>query len=377
MSVNTPNTPGSSNLYSYDVKPEVDSLIEENITKDGTKEFVNLMTSNELSSVGFSKVPIVSVKSELFSAYNTLQRIMMELEDFFLITNVKASLTPSLQEAHYQVCDEVIGNRTMAGPDHISYEEYKYCKKSRTRACRLLLNEYDILISKTAVGYNYDIMAVYECIMEEVRQLINFMDKTIGEEYDDEVEQTLSKEIFYWAKSYKEYTQLFAKEILSISPEIPEAEMDSINKVQAAQFKAFFSIKVNSYNSEIKKLMRPPQKRIGGHVRDVLHEFFESGGEVKKFDGLSFGVGIVVHWNEKKRTYPFRRSGNSFLHYQRKLGVFVGRFQTTKDKHRKQAHGSAGDDQGKKEVRFLHHADGRKMRQAEHSCFRGPQQHVL
>jgi len=261
MSVNTPNTPGSSNLYSYDIKPEVDSLIEENIIKEGTEEFVNSMSSSEMSAVGFSKIPIISVKSELMSTYNIIQRIMMELQDFFSITNVKADLTPSLQEAHYQVCDEAKKGKQKITPNYISYEEYKYCLKSRTRACRLLLNEYDILVSKTAIGYNYDIIAVYECIVEEVRQLMNFMDKTIGEEYDDEVEQTLSKEIFYWAKSYKEYTQLFAKEALSISPELPEAEMDSINKVQAAQFKAFFSIKVNSYNSEIKKLMRTFEKR--------------------------------------------------------------------------------------------------------------------
>ena len=65
MSVNTPNIPGSSNLYNYDVKPEVDSLIEENIIKDGTEEFVNLMSSKEISPVGLSKIPVSSVKSEL------------------------------------------------------------------------------------------------------------------------------------------------------------------------------------------------------------------------------------------------------------------------------------------------------------------------
>ena len=253
-----------------------------------------------------------------------LQKFMMELEDFFSITNVKASLTPSLQEAHYQVCDQAMGAKTTASPDHVSYEEYKYCLKSKTRACRLLLNEYDILVSKTAIGYNYDIMAIYECITEELIQLMNFMDKTIGEEYDDEVEQSLSKEIFYWAKSYKEYTQLFAKEILSISPEIPQAEMDSINKVQAAQFKAFFSIKVNSYNSETKKLMRTTEERTGRHMRNVLREFFESSSKVEEFDGLSFGVDAFVHRNESKRPDSFRGSSRGFFRHKREFGVFVG-----------------------------------------------------
>jgi len=270
MPVNTPNTPGSLNLYTHDVKPEVDSLIAENIVREGTKEFSNLMGSNEIYSVGFDQVPIDAVKAELLSTYYMIQKYLMELSDFLSITNVRANLSKPLLEAHRQVCKEATSIRDLINVDHISFQEYKYCLQSKTRACRLLLAEYDILVGRTAVGYNYDIFWVYTCVLEEVKQLINFMNTIIGEEYDDEVEQTLSKEIFYWAKSYKEYTQLFAKEILSLSSEIPEAEMDSITKLQAAQFKAFFSIKVNSYNSEIKKIMRPLKKGTNRYMRNVL-----------------------------------------------------------------------------------------------------------
>lgn len=266
MSINTPNTPGSSNLYTYDVKPEVDSLIEENIRNQQDLDNLNFILPGAASSVRFDQVPIASVKSELLSTYNIINNLLAELITTLSNVNIRSDLTTGLINAHHEVCDQVLSKKIKDAPSHISFEEYSYCLRSKTRACRLLIAEYEILISGTVVGYYYDIMSVYNSIAEELRQLIKFMDITIGEEYDDEVEQTLSKEIFYWAKSYKEYTQLFAKEVFANPPKIPETEMDSIGQIQAAQFKAFFSIKVNSYNSEVKKLLRSFKKRVSRHM---------------------------------------------------------------------------------------------------------------
>ena len=91
--------------------------------------------------------------------------------------------------------------------------------------------------------------------MHEISCVREVTEDLIGDEYEDETEQKVAKEFYYWAISIKQYTKQLAQEITAIPPQLPQSELDTINKVEAAQFEAFFSLKVNSFQSETKKLL--------------------------------------------------------------------------------------------------------------------------
>jgi len=261
MSVNTPNTPGT--FISQPIL-EVDALSGNNTSSQIRAESPHLASVESLMSRGVENIPISTINSEIMNLKMALEKIINEISMFLNIGYVKADLSPTMEQAHYQVCQEalklvseenqVVEQFTGREPDYVSYSEYSFAQNHQSRACRSLIVEYESFVGRSAVGYNYDVKNILDLIMMEIMEINNFMQSTIGGEYDDEVEQKLCKEIYYWIKSYAEYTKQLARETLSLSEEIPQSEMDSVSQVQAAQFKAFFSIKVNSYNSEIKKV---------------------------------------------------------------------------------------------------------------------------
>ena len=91
---------------------------------------------------------------------------------------------------------------------------------------------------------------------------------TIG--YEDESQEQAAIFYFSWAKMAENHTRLVTEELNENSDQIPSSEVDLISKKQAAQFQAFFSIRVAAYTESIDNLLFSMKK----YLLDTCHVFY-------------------------------------------------------------------------------------------------------
>ena len=217
---------------------------------------------NNISNV----IEIDNVLSEILSTRVSIKKVMQEIDVFLSNVYVDSLTSPTLDLAHNQVWNEVINKANIQIGDeiivpkqnpegYVSYQEYCYAKEHKCRGCRALTMEYEAYVGKTVVSYYYDIKTFLSYFIHELQCINKFITTAIGDEYNDETEKEIAKELYFWSKSLNEYTKLFAQEITSLPPKLSKSQMDYVSKIQASQFEAFFSFKINSYESEIKKLL--------------------------------------------------------------------------------------------------------------------------
>lgn len=266
MTVNTPNTESYQDIFVTKAVPDSSHIGYFDDVKNPLGRYTNLMKGSDLKNSYQENISPQIVISEITDTSLILHKVIGEIDQFLSVTYVSSSVSPSLEEAHHHVWSEVV-NKTNTdigeeiviakdvAPDHISYSEYRYAKEHLCRGCRTLVIEYDSYVSKTVIGFYFTIRTILEFFMHEISCIREVVDDLIGDEYEDETEQKVAKEFYYWAISIKQYTKQLAKEITAIPPQLPESELDTLNKVEATQFEAFFSLKVNSYESETKKLL--------------------------------------------------------------------------------------------------------------------------
>jgi hypothetical protein len=140
-------------------------------------------------------------------------------------------------------------------PTFICYEEYLFAGKHRCRACRAFTKEYDLTISHSSFGHLVECRQVLKYLLHELMLIKNIMIYYLGDDYRDEDEEQVTKYLTDWIKTANHYTKQIAKEISTRTVFLPETELDQVNKKQASQFQAFFSIKINSYTTEIQTLL--------------------------------------------------------------------------------------------------------------------------
>lgn len=266
MTVNTPNTESYQDIFVTKAVPDSSHIGYFDDVKNPTGKYTNLIKGSGIKNSYQENISPQIVISEITDTTLTLHKVIAEIDQFLSVTYVSSSVSPLLEEAHHHVWSEVV-NKTNTdigeeiniakeiAPDHISYSEYRYAKEHACRGCRTLVIEYDSYVSKTVIGFYFTIRTILEFFMHEVSCIREVVDDLIGDEYEDETEQKVAKEFYYWAISIKQYTKQLAQEITAIPPQLPESELDTLNKVEATQFEAFFSLKVNSYESETKKLL--------------------------------------------------------------------------------------------------------------------------
>lgn len=266
MSVNMPNVPQSPDLFTTNPAFETSGLTSSELMDMAIQRQPDIRTMNHYLGSITEAIPRGDVLSEIADAIMTMSKVIGEIEALLDITYLDSSLSPDLEEAHNQVWSEVVNVAKTevsdvitisqkAAPNYISYQEYLYAVEHQCRGCRALVMEYDAYVGKTALSFYYDIKTFVSYMHYEMLRMNNVMLYTIGDEYDDDTEKKVAKEFYQWAKTCKEYTKLFAREIFSGPPELPQSEVDNVTEIQAAQFEAFFSIRINSYQSETKKLL--------------------------------------------------------------------------------------------------------------------------
>lgn len=266
MSVNTPNT--ESYKSPFDTPAPIESTYSSyyDITKGPQGKYSDYRLGQDLRGSFNQAISKNIIINQISESMIIAHKVIGEIDQFLEQTYVDCKLSADLEEAHHHVWSEVVNNtNTEIGdeikisnekaPDYISYFEYKYAKTHKCRGCRVLSLEYEAYVSKTAASYYYTIKTVLEYMLHELSCVNNFIQTLIGEEYQDETEKKIAKELYYWSISVKQYTKQFAQEIISIAPKLPQSQVDIISKVESAQFEAFFSLEVNSHESEIKKIL--------------------------------------------------------------------------------------------------------------------------
>jgi len=276
MSINTPNTnlgTNSESLYSLNNNFDLTTNTFKDTENDLNSRYSEYYSENYFKATVSNSIEISSIINEIVQTRINIMKIMKEIDIFLSKVYVNPDTSPDLDTAHAQVWNEVVNkNNTKVSEEisisnippagYISYQEFCYAKEHKCRGCRALTMEYEAYVGKTELSYYYDIKTFLSYFIHELQCMNQFIINTIGDTYKDEAEKTIAKEFYFWTKSLKEYTKLFAQEITSLPPKLSKSEMDYVSKVQATQFEAFFSLKINSYESEIKKILGLVKKEM-------------------------------------------------------------------------------------------------------------------
>jgi hypothetical protein len=204
---------------------------------------------------GMSQVPISEVRNNVYYCERVISELLNEIETNLTQVNINPYTSIELETAHKAVWEDAVKHvdsaKDIQCPSFIPYAEYAFAEQHLCRSCRELVKQYDLTINHTTFGHLIDVKKILSYLRNEILTIKNIVTHQLGKEYADETEGEIAKQLSDWAKEATHYTKQLAQEITAPSSTIPETELDQISKKQAAQFQAFFSIKVNSYTSEI------------------------------------------------------------------------------------------------------------------------------
>jgi hypothetical protein len=213
-----------------------------------------------------SQISIKDFRSYIFQTESIVKQLLEEIESNLHLVNINPYISSELDVAHTAVWKdaEKYINKTSPGefratvvtpmPEFICYEEYLYCLRHQCRSCRELVKQYELALSHSSFGYLLSLKKILIYLYEEISIIKNIVIYYLGETYKDETEGEIAKHLSDWSKTVTHYTKQFAKEITAKPFPLPQSELDQISKKQAAQFQAFFSIRINSLSSEVNSL---------------------------------------------------------------------------------------------------------------------------
>jgi hypothetical protein len=258
---------GNSNAVEDVFSDPVSNVSSFNSLEKRAEEFSQ---SGETSIGYFNKISqttIKEVRSNILQAEQIVNQLLEEIESNLHLVNINPYISPDLDVAHIAVWKdaEKYLNKTEPGefkatvitpqPLFICYEEYLYCLRHQCRSCRELIKQYELNLSQSSFGYLLSIKKILNYLHSEILTIKNIAIYYLGEVYKDETEGEISKHLSSWAKTITHYTKQFAKEITARPASIPQSELDQVSKKQAAQFQAFFSIRINSITSEVNSII--------------------------------------------------------------------------------------------------------------------------
>lgn len=202
-----------------------------------------------------SQTSVKDVRSYVFECEQIVRKLLEEIDDNLHLVNINPYVNIELEVSHKAVWKDAVKHSKESldkkPPEFICYEEYLFALKHQCRACREFIKQYELVISHTTFGYLLYVKKILNFLYQEILIVKNIVTYYLGEVYKDETEGEIAKHLADWSKAVTHYTKQFATEITTPSVSIPQSELDQISKKQAAQFQAFFSLRVNSILSEI------------------------------------------------------------------------------------------------------------------------------
>jgi hypothetical protein len=272
------NDPIPENAVFADYKSETNSSASDHEDPANLGSKNRALLKNELGAYGSDQTYSVSlgiVRQEANNTISKLNQFKSDLENLLRQVNLDPFNSISLEESHKYVWDQINnmeinfpkieienypGDRKYPTPPFICFDQYIYAETGDTRGYRRFVKEYDNLISNSSFGHFYDYREIIQYLLVEASCIKLSLTRDFGNSYEDESQQQVASHYFYWFKMALHYQKLFAENILFTPTQLPQAEVDKATKKQAAQFQAFFSIKVDSLttivDSELESLYR-------------------------------------------------------------------------------------------------------------------------
>jgi hypothetical protein len=231
-------------------------------------------------------IPLSSVKQQILNSENMLVATKDNIENNLLRKiYINPYLDPDLEESHFRTWNEasplmnipdkkqetvfrtqvtegnledfptIINDLEIATKDsppvYICFDEYLFAERHASTAGRRLVNEYDQAVAQSTFSYFYQLRKLLNLFLNEISYIKNSLLLDFGDEYENPTQQQIALQYDTWGKIAVHYSQRIAKTIVSKPGEIPNAELDKISKKQAAQFQAFFAIRLNAVDAEI------------------------------------------------------------------------------------------------------------------------------
>lgn len=304
MSINSSN---SSQLNSPRVFDEYsvsegssNSLAEENQIKRSEQAFNDIDNFDTYSFKKPYSIPLNVVRHKVNKTYEQIDSTLIIYESILGNVYIDPYVNPDLEESHLHLWEEINKNyqnslqyinnedqaflygssefnetteiyREVKAPDYISFKQYKHAERHGCRGCRKLIKEYDKVISHSMFVHFFDYRYYLSMLLHEASCIKDSLINDFGVEYDDESQEQAAIAYFAWAKMAENHTRLIAEELSEPKKELPTAEVDSISKKQAAQFQAFFSIRIASYTETIDNLLFSVKK----YLVDTCDIFYE------------------------------------------------------------------------------------------------------
>ena len=147
-------------------------------------------------------------------------------------------------------------------PEYVSFSQYLYAEKHGCRGCRKFIKDYDRLISHSVFVHLFDFRYFLKLLLHEANYINNSLTYDFGDIYEDESQQQAASFYFSWAEMAAHYTKVIADQLTQGQDYLSSSEVDYVSKKQAAQFQAFFSIRVASYTEGIDNVLFSLKKEL-------------------------------------------------------------------------------------------------------------------
>ena len=151
--------------------------------------------------------------------------------------------------------EKVVISKDVA-PNYICFDEYLFAEKFQSTASRRLITEYDEAVSQSTFSYFFQLRKLLSYLAVEIQYIKSSLLFDFGMDYENESQQKVALRYDTWAKMALHYTRRVASTILAKPGEIHHAEVDKVSKKQAAQFQAFFAIRLNAVDEEVNDLLQ-------------------------------------------------------------------------------------------------------------------------
>jgi len=262
---------GNSNAVEDVFAEPISNTSSLNSLEKRIEEFNQTQRSPYAFDNSVSQIKIKDVRSYIFECEKIIYNLLSEVETNLESVNINPYVNSKIDSAHTAVWKDVEKHNKKTQfdseegtftiqvenpkPSFICYQEYIFAASHQCRACREFIKQYELVISQTSFGHLYAIKKMLEHLYDEIMLIKNISVNYFGETYNNETESEIAKHLTDWAKTVTHYTKQFAKEITTLPVSLPQSELDQVSAKQAAQFQAFFSIKINSIASEINSLI--------------------------------------------------------------------------------------------------------------------------
>ena len=320
MSINTSDNLQGGGQYmfkDYSVKEGSDySLSEQNAMRRAEEGFNDFANFDLYSWKRGYSVPINVVKSKFFSVNKSIKDLYDSVEELLKKVYLNPNLDPDIEESHFHLWEEIYKNNkeivlskietvklddqliftggsqyfdestgtykdrpvdenNATAPGYISFHQYLYAEEHGCRGCRKFVKEYDRLISHSVFVHLFDFRYYLKLLLNESECIKQSLLYDFGDEYGDESHEQTATFYFSWAKMAENHTRLIAEELGEQATQLPNSEVDNITQKQAAQFQAFFSIRVASYTEVIDNLLFSLKKDLMDTC-DIFYKRFVS-----------------------------------------------------------------------------------------------------